>query len=182
MPKSPEAPLAPVIVIDLQTGLFDGVFEPPLHGAAEIEANARAVLAWARRAGRPVAFIRHDGDPSDPSLAPGKPGWPVWPAIGQAEGEPTFSKSVGDAFSNPALGAWVGDADEVILLGAQSDHCVAATVKGALGRGLAVTVVEDAHSTMDTAEATAAEIIARENRAFAEAGVRLTPAAALTAD
>ena len=182
MPISSDAHLAPVIVIDLQTGLFDGVFEPPLHGAAEIEAKARAVLAWARRTGRPVAFIRHDGDAGDPSLAPGKPGWPVWPPIGQAEGEPTFSKSVGDAFSNPALGDWVGAASEVILLGAQSDHCVAATVKGALGRGLAVVVVEDAHSTMDSEGATAAEIIARENRAFAEAGARLRPVADLTAD
>jgi nicotinamidase-related amidase len=40
-------------------------------------------------------------------------------------------------------------ADEVVLLGAQTDHCVAATVTGAIKAGLKVTVVSDGHSTWD---------------------------------
>lgn len=178
---SSPAASAPVIVIDLQTGMFDGKVEPPIHAADRLVRNARAMIAWARRTGRPVAFVRHDGPPADP-LAPGKPGWPVWPALGQAADEPTFSKSVGDAFSNPALGEWVGGAGEVILLGAQSEHCIAATVKGALSRGLAVTVVADAHGTWDFGGQTAAEIIERENRAFEAAGARVVDVAALTAE
>lgn len=170
----------PVIVIDLQTGMFDGVFEAPIHGADRLVDNVRAVLGWARREGHPVGFVRHDGGAGDP-LAPGKPGWAVWPALGQAADEPTFSKSVGDAFSNPALGEWVGEAGEVILLGAQTDACVAATVKGALERGLAVTVVADAHSTWDYNGQTAPQIIARENAAFEAAGARVVEVAALTA-
>ncbi len=179
MPTTP-SPRAPVLVIDLQTGMFDGVFEPPISGAARLVANARAVIDWARRTGRPVAFVRHDGEPHDP-LAPGKPGWPVWPALGQAKDEPTFSKSVGDAFSNPALSEWVGDAGEVVLLGAQTDACVAATVKGALAKGLAVTVVSDAHGTWDYNGETADQIIERENAAFAAAGATVAPVASLTA-
>ena len=49
---------APVIVIDLQTGMFDGVAEPPLANADRVVANARAVIDWARRTGRPLAFVR----------------------------------------------------------------------------------------------------------------------------
>ena len=174
------SPNTPVIVIDLQTGMFDGVLEPPLHGADALVENARAVIAWARRTGRPLAFIRHDGDAAD-SLAPGKPGWHVWPALGQAAEEPTFGKQVGDAFSNPGLGEWVnaGGAGEVIILGAQTDQCVAATVKGALARGLAVTVVADAHGTLPWGGETAEEIIARHNRAFEAAGARVVDAAIL---
>src|SRR5215469_10111999 len=138
-----------VLVVDLQTGMFDGKLEPPIHDAPHIAERTRAVTDWARRTGRKVAFVRHDGPRGDP-LAPGEPGWPVWPELGQREGEPTFSKSVGDAFSNPALGAWVDGASVrgVIVLGAQTDQCVAATVGGAMARGLAVTVVSDAHSTV----------------------------------
>jgi hypothetical protein len=33
----------------------------------------------------------------------------VWPALGQAEGEPTFAKGVGNAFSNAALAEWVSN-------------------------------------------------------------------------
>jgi len=177
----PEPALAPLIVIDLQTGMFDGRFEPPIHDADGMVAHTRALIDWARRSGRKVAFVRHDGPAGDP-LAPGEPGWPVWPALGQAGDEPTFAKSVGNAFSNSALGEWVAGqgAGEVVLVGAQTDFCVAATVKGAFAEGLGVTVVSDAHSTLDTPGETAVEIIARHNAAFTEAGVTLVTTKALT--
>ncbi|MCV3209337.1 isochorismatase family protein [Mesorhizobium sp. YC-39] len=177
---SPSA-TAPLIVIDLQTGMFDGVAEPPIHDASGIAARAGALIEWARRGGRKIAFVRHDGPEGDP-LAPGEPGWPVWPALGQAGDEPTFAKSVGDAFSNAALGEWVAGqgVGEVVLIGAQTDHCVAATVMGAMAAGLGVTVVSDAHSTMDSASETAGEIIARHNAEFAKAGVNVVTTNALT--
>jgi nicotinamidase-related amidase len=175
------AEAAPVIVIDLQTGMLDGVLEPPLQGAAELVDRARTVIEWARRSGRAVAFVRHDGPPGD-TLAPGAPGWPVWPALGQAEDEPTFAKRVGDAFSNAALGAWVADqrAGEVVLLGAQTNECIAASVGGAISAGLGVTVVSDAHGTVDSGGETAAQIIARHNAKFAAAGVNLVTTQSLT--
>lgn len=165
---------APVIVIDLQTGMFDGEAEPPIHDADAIANRTRAVLEWARQGNRKVAFVRHDGPEGDP-LAPGERGWPIWPALGQTAEEPTFSKSVRDAFSNPSLGEWIAGqgTGEVILLGAQTDFCVAATTKGAMAAGLAVTIVSDAHSTLDSPVERAPDIIARHNDEFAEAGVRL---------
>ncbi|HEX3405797.1 MAG TPA: isochorismatase family protein [Caulobacteraceae bacterium] len=171
-----------VLVVDLQTGLIDGVAEPPIHDAAAVIERAKSVIAWAREHGRKVAFVRHDGPPGD-SLAPGAPGWAVWPALGQGADEPTFGKNVGDAFSEPALGDWIDalGADALILLGAQSDHCIAATLGGALARGLTVTVVGDAHSTCDCGGETAAAIIERQNHAFAEAGATVITAAELTA-
>lgn len=180
MAEHTPAETAPVVVIDLQTGMFDGVVEPPIHDAGGLVQRARAVIDWARRTGRKLAFVRHDGPPGDP-LAPGEPGWPVWPALGQAEHEPTFAKTVGDAFSNVALAKWVSDqhAGEVVLLGAQTDHCVVATVRGAIEAGLRVTVVSDAHSTWDLGGETAGEIIARHNAAFAALGATLVTTRAL---
>jgi nicotinamidase-related amidase len=177
---SPSAKAA-VIVIDLQTGMFDGVADPPLHDADALVERARAVLDWARRSRRKVAFVRHDGPPGD-SLAPGGPGWPIWPAVGHAEHEPVFAKSVGDAFSNAALGRWMAEqgATEVVLLGAQTDECIAKSVNGALEAGLAVTVVADAHSTVSWGAETVPQIIERHNAAFAAAGVTLITTEALT--
>jgi nicotinamidase-related amidase len=174
---------AAVLVIDLQTGMFDGVGMPPIHGADALVEQVRAVTAWARRTSRPVAFVRHDGSPGE-SLAPGAAGWPVWPALRQAADEPTFQKSVGDSFSQGALVDWVADlgAGEVILLGAQTDQCVAATVKSAMARGLKVTVVADAHSTWDWNGETADQIIARYNAAFAAAGARVERVSELVAE
>jgi nicotinamidase-related amidase len=158
-----------VLVIDLQTAMFQG---DPLYGADVLVKRVRKVLAWARSLGYPVCFIRHDGENGDP-LAPGEPGWAVSPALGQEEHEPTFSKSVGDAFSQARLVAWTSDADEVILLGAQSDFCVSATALGAMKRGLKVTVVGDAHSTWPSAGQNAEEIIARCNSVFRTAGANV---------
>ncbi|ESW94572.1 isochorismatase family protein, partial [Mesorhizobium sp. LSJC264A00] len=73
-------------------------------------------------------------------------------------------------------------AGEVVLAGAQTDFCIAGTVKGALAEGLGVTVVSDAHSTLDTEGETATEIIARYNADFTDAGVTLVTTKALTGD
>ncbi len=169
-------------MIDLQTGMLDGVAEPPLHDADVLIERARAVIAWARRTHRKIAFVRHDGRAGD-SLAPGAAGWPIWPALGQAEHEPIFSKSVGDAFSNVALGRWVAEqgAKEVVLLGAQTDECVAATVGGAVEGGLSVTVVSDAHSTVSRSAETVPQIVERHNAAFAAAGAYLVTTEVLIA-
>ncbi|RRH94941.1 isochorismatase family protein [Mesorhizobium tamadayense] len=180
MPNTAPSAAAPLIVIDLQTGMFDGRFDPPIHDADAIAERARALIDWARKTGRKVAFVRHDG-PADDPLAPGASGWPVWPQLGQAADEPTFGKTVGNAFSNAELGRWVArqGAEEVVLIGAQTDFCVAATVKGAFAEGLGVTVVSDAHSTLDSMEEKAPAIIARHNAAFEEQGAQLTTTAAL---
>ncbi|RUT97142.1 isochorismatase family protein, partial [Mesorhizobium sp. USDA-HM6] len=158
-----------------------GGLNPPIHDADAIAERARTLISWARHTGRKVAFVRHDGPAGDP-LAPGASGWPVWPQLGQAADEPTFGKSVGNAFSNAALAEWVTGqgAEDVVLIGAQTDFCVAATVKGAFAEGLGVTLVSDAHSTLDSDTEKAPQIIARYNEAFAEQGVRVTSTAALT--
>ena len=171
-----------LIVIDLQTGMLDGVKEPPLDDHHRLIANAKTLIAWARERRAPVAFIRHDGAAGD-SLAPGAPGWPVDPALGQKPEEPTFSKSVGDAFSRPELGAWLRqrDINNVILIGAQTDQCVQATVNGALRNHLGVTVAADAHGTWDWQGETAPQIIARHNALFVDAGAKVMTTAELVA-
>ncbi len=180
--QSDSAPPA-VIVIDLQTEMFAAVDLPPIHQAELLVARVRALIARARKAGCPVCFIRHDGPVGD-SLAPGEPGWPIWPALGQTDDEPTFSKSVGDAFSQPALVAWLASKGihEVVLLGAQTEHCVKASVAGGLNRGLAVTVLADAHSTWDSGDELAPAIIARHNDLFASLCARLIESAELLRD
>jgi nicotinamidase-related amidase len=175
------SPATPLIVIDLQNAMFDGLVEPPIFESDRLIGRVNAILHKARGDGRPIAFIRHDG-PAGDAFAPGEPGWPVASALGQLSTEPTFGKSVGDAFTNPDLGTWLDglQARNVVLVGAQTNFCVAATVNGAILRGLAVTVVSDAHSTLDLPDEPAQAIIDRYNAQFAEAGVTLVPSEALS--
>lgn len=160
---------APVLVIDLQTGMFTG--SSPLHDGAGLTQRVREVLAWARRTGRQVAFIQQNSEPGD-QLAPGAPGWPIWPALGQAADEPTLGKTEKNAFTSAAVREWVAEAgtDEVIVVGGATNHCIAATVGGAIATGLKVTVISDAHATGGK---DAPQIIADHNAAFAAAGARM---------
>jgi nicotinamidase-related amidase len=169
-------PKRALLVIDLQTGMRDELVDHQ-----QLIAHAKALIAWARNSDTPVAFVRHDGPPGD-GLAPGAPGWPVDPALGQIAQEPTFSKSVGDAFSRPELEAWLraNDVDELILAGAQTDQCVKATLGGALRCGFAVTVAADAHGTCDWNGETAPQIIARHNAMFVDQGARLATTAQIS--
>lgn len=171
-----QKPAAPIIVIDLQTAMFRGRGRP-LHDADGLVSRVRDLMAWARRSGRKIGFVRHDGPVGD-QMEPGAPGWVVYPALGQGAGDPTFGKSVGNAFSNPHLVDWVAESGEVVLVGAATDHCVAASVKGAMAAGLKVTVVSDAHSTGGE---TAPAIIAEHNAAFAASGATLVTTRALIA-
>jgi nicotinamidase-related amidase len=171
---------AAVIVIDLQSGMFDGSQLPPIRNADTLIQRSRSVIEWARRSGRPVAFIRHDAAAGE-ALEPNTSGWHILPALARAEDEPIFSKRVANAFSQPALVDWLArlGVTKVILVGAQTDECVTATVNGARSRGLAVTVVGDAHSTWDIGDETADQIIARHNIGFSAAGAEVTSTEAL---
>jgi nicotinamidase-related amidase len=166
---------APIVIIDLQTGMFDGVVSPPVHDADGLVARVRSVMEWARRDGRKIAFVQQNSPPGD-QLEPGTPGWQIWPALGRQE-EPSFGKTVTNAFSNNDLVDWVSaQGDEVILMGAATNHCIAASVGGAITLGLKVTIVADGHSTGGK---TAASIIAEHNAAFAAAGATVVTSAAL---
>jgi len=172
-------PEAPVIVVDLQTGMFDGRVAPPLHDAEGLVTRVRRILTWARSTGRGVAFMQQNSPPPD-QLSPGQPGFPIWPALGQAANEPTFAKTVENSFTSAELRAWVKEtgADEVIVIGAATNHCVKSTVAGAMEQGLKVTVVSDAHST--GGRPSAPGIIAEHNAAFVAAGARLVTTDELT--
>jgi len=171
---------APIIIVDLQTGMFDGRVGPPLWDADGLVSRVRTILDWARKSGRKVAFIRQNSPRGD-QLAPGAQGWPIWPALGQGPDERTFDKTVENSFSVPELGEWVSalGANDVVVIGAATNHCVKSTVAGAMEHGLKVTVVSDAHST--GGRPSAPGIIAEHNAAFAAAGATLMTTAELTA-
>ncbi|OQR87197.1 isochorismatase hydrolase [Achlya hypogyna] len=172
-----------LLVIDLQTTMFDGVECPPIHNAEVLIANTKAIIAWARKTGIPTAFIQHEEDSG--AMQRGAPGWHVLAALGQdTDREPTFSKSVPDAFSNAKLAEWLGENKQLVLVGAQSDCCVEATTLGALERSYDVTVVADAHSTWLWEEGKAVDatpLIQCKNESFAAAGAKLVSTADLIA-
>jgi len=163
-----------LLVIDVQQALVD---ELPAPRRSEFLERLGALLDGARDAGVPVVYVRHDGSPQE--LVPGTPGWEIAEAIAPRPGEPIVEKRFGDAFVETNLSDVLSalQADHLIASGMQTDHCVAATVRGAGQRGYRVTLVEDAHATYDWDGKSEAQIRDEMQREAVERGVRLVSAA-----
>ncbi len=162
-----------LLVIDVQRALLDEI--GPAR-AGELLANLVPLLDKARSNGLPVVFVRHDGSPSE--LVPGTPDWEIASEIAPRAGEPIVDKRFGDAFVETNLTDVLAklDAKNLIATGMQTDFCVAKTVGGALERGYAVTVIQDAHATSTPNEPQVRDAMHETVRSR---GARVIPAADL---
>jgi nicotinamidase-related amidase len=135
-----------LLLVDAQVNMFDP--ENPVAGAEELLARLTSLLAKARAIRMPVVFIRNCGGLNAPDRRD-TPGWEIQPDLAPVGGELVFDKTTRDAFASTGLGEELlkRGIQRVVIAGLQSDHCIRATTLGALGRGLQVTLVSDAHST-----------------------------------
>jgi nicotinamidase-related amidase len=112
--------------------------DAPVPAAGQVWAGLEALLTAARAAGAVVVHVQNDGSSGEPD-EPETDGWRlVFPAIG---GELVVRKDVPDTLvANPDL-AWSlreQGVDRVVVAGMQSEYCVEAISRGALGHGFEV--------------------------------------------
>jgi nicotinamidase-related amidase len=140
---------AAVLVIDVQAGLF--CTEPAPFEAGAVVARINTVTAKARRAGAPVIFIQHDGEPGGEDVVPSTEGWKLHPDLEVRPGDLVIRKTTCDAFYGTALEAELRSRgiECVLLTGFATDFCVDATLRSAASKDFGVVVVADAHTTTD---------------------------------
>lgn len=146
MSETAEVPLAhpgtALVVIDVQRDVVADASE---------EARTLAVIGdlvtAARRTGRPVVWVRHE----DERLVAGSPGAEWAGGLEPAAREPVITKTFRDAFEQTGLKSCLTDlgADQLVIVGAQSEYCVSTTAHRALVEGFDVTLVEDGHTTTE---------------------------------
>ncbi|KAI9348116.1 isochorismatase hydrolase [Obelidium mucronatum] len=162
-----------LLVVDLQTAMFDGLCFPPIHNAKELIVATQRVLGRARSQGVPVVFIRHN---SESPFTSGEKGWTVLDVFNVKSSEAIVDKTESDSFAGTVLADKLAELNvtNLVIVGAQTDQCVNSTTLSALDRGFTVTVVSDAHSTWsDPHGLDAAAIIETHNRQFKEAGAQV---------
>ena len=162
-----------LLLVDVQRNMLEG--DAPVPAAAEVRPRLETLLDRARTAGALVVHVQNDGSQGDPDL-PHTEGWElVFPT---RDGELVLRKDDCDTFAaNPG---WAADlasrgVDHVVVAGMQSEYCVSATSRGALGHGLRVSVAGGAHATYDDGP-TAAEISADAEKQLTADGVSVVPA------
>ena len=151
-----------LLVIDMQVGVTPGCFDE-----RGVLSRTDALVRRARSEGVPVVWVHHD------PVGVGTPEWELAAPLARADGEALVRKSYRDAFADTDLRTVLDDygATRLVVAGAQSDFCVRTTTQRAAAEGYDVTLVRDAHTTVDTiadgVRITGEQIVAHTNMYFA---------------
>ena len=142
MTTLPDRPNTALLVVDLQNGVVAGA-----HERAAVLKTVADLVARARRENVPVVWVQH----TEPHLPHGAEEWRIVPELGASDAEPHIEKSYGDSFEATDLEATLAGlgVGRLIVVGAQTDQCIRATLHGALVRGYDTILVGDAHTTED---------------------------------
>jgi len=147
-----------LLIVDAQVNQF----EPPMavHDGPVILTRLKSLVARARAANVPVAFIQNDGGEADPDL-PGTPGWALHPELLPQGGEKVYRKTTTDSFHETGLleDLRAAGVTDLVIAGMQSNYCIDATTRRAVSEGFNVTLVSDAHSTFSFSEVPAEQMI-----------------------
>jgi nicotinamidase-related amidase len=154
-----------LMVIDVQNGVVDYA-----KNRSAIVAKISSLVDRARAAGTSVVWVQHNEDdlPIDSEY------WQIVPELKPAKGEKIIHKQWRSSFEETDLEAILEEkgVGHLIITGAQTNYCVRHTIHAAIERGLDITLVSDAHTTMDESwdgMAIPAEMIVAElNRSCAD--------------
>lgn len=154
-----------LMVIDVQNGVVDYA-----KNRNVIVANISNLVDRARTAGTDVIWVQHNEDdlPIDSEY------WQIVPELKPAKGEKIIHKQWRSSFEETDLETILEEmgVGHLIVTGAQTNYCVRHTIHAAIERGLDVTLVADAHTTIDESwdgMAIPAEMIVAElNRSCAD--------------
>ncbi len=150
-----------LLIIDVQNLLCIGQWAA--HDIDNVIRRINAVAEKARAAGAPVVVIQHEE--ANGPLQYGSAGWQLAQSLQVRADDLRLRKTASDSFHKTDLHALLQarGVDQLIVCGLQSDFCVDTTVRRALALGYAVTLVSDAHSTLNNGVLTAEQIIAHHN-------------------
>lgn len=150
-----------LLVIDVQVGIIEGFHA---YRGREVLEQINGLLAKARASNTPIIYVQHDGEAGHP-LEPGTPGWEIHPDIKPCEGELVIHKRASDSFFETTLQQELEarGINHLTVTGCMTEYCVDTTSRRAVTMGYDVTLVSDAHTTVDNNRLTAAQIIAHHN-------------------
>lgn len=142
MTTLPDRPRTALLVIDVQ---HEVVARAARRDA--VVATVAELVDRARSEQVPVVWVQH----ADEGLVEGTPGWELVAELRPGPDEPVVHKHHGDAFEDTALESELAErgVGRVVVVGAQTDACIRATLHGAFVRGYDTTLVADAHTTED---------------------------------
>jgi len=167
-----------LLLIDIQQAMF-GPAEI-CHEPQALTDTLAELLARARLANVPVFHVQHCEE--EGPLKHGSKGWQIHPGVAPNHGEPVFEKWACSSFYKTQLDAQLRERgiEDLTIAGLQTEYCIDTACRVAQSLGYRVALVADGHSTFDTPELSAAQIIAHHNKVLSGIVAAVTPAKDVT--
>ena len=150
-----------LLIIDVQVGIIDGF---SAYRGPEVLEQINKLIAQARASNIPIIYVQHDGEAGHP-LEVDSQGWQIHSAIKPGVQDLIIRKRASDSFFETTLHGELETRGirNLIIAGCMTEYCVDTTSRRAITMGYDVTLVSDAHTTIDNKLLTAAQIIAHHN-------------------
>ncbi|WP_033543621.1 cysteine hydrolase family protein [Planococcus sp. CAU13] len=151
-----------LMVIDVQNGMFQE--GNVVYNWDKLLKNLKSLIGQARSAGTPIFYIQHNAQVGKP-LEFGAKGWEIHPEIAPETQDIIVQKTTPDSFLNTSLNEELKKQgiEHLVVGGIQTEACVDTTCRRAFSMDYKVTLASDTHSTWDTDELTAQQIINHHN-------------------
>jgi len=166
-----------LLIIDMQTGLYDGPDKP--FERERVLATINQLIGRAREANTPIFVARHTGPEGSP-IAAGSPYWQLWHGLHVDEArDHLFNKTRPSCFLGTDLAQQLRavEVNQLVIVGMKTQFCIDTTCRVAAELGFSVVLPEDGHTCMDTPALNAKAIIEHHNATLAGAFVRRVKAA-----
>jgi len=151
-----------LLIIDIQLGNF--LETNPIYKGDELLVKVERLIIKARSARIPIIYIQHKGRSGDPDEY-GTEGWEIHPSVKPVQGDVVIQKQTPDAFHETNLQHELETQGikKLVIAGLQTEYCIDTTCRRAYSVGYDVVLVKDTHSTWDSEDLSAQQIIDHHN-------------------
>ncbi len=152
-----------LLIIDMQNGLFS-IENYPIYDGESLTKNILSLICKAREAHIPIFFIQHNESKGE-RLETGSKNWEIYPKLNPKENDINIQKNHMDSFLETNLDEELKTRkiSHLIITGLTTPQCIDTTVRSAISHDYEVTLILDAHSTIDSEVLSASQIIAHHN-------------------
>ncbi len=151
-----------LLVIDVQNGMFQE--GNSVYKAERLLQNLKSLIAKARYAKTPIFYIQHNAPVGKP-LEYSTKGWEIHSEVTPNTEDIIIQKTTPDSFLNTSLEAELKKhrIEHLIIAGIQTEVCIDTTCRRAFSMDYKVSLASDAHSTWDSQDINAKQIINHHN-------------------
>jgi nicotinamidase-related amidase len=151
-----------LLVIDVQNGMFQE--ENVVYNGDRLLQNVKGLIVKARSAEAPIFYIQHNA-PAGKPLEYGTKEWEIYPGISPNHQDRIIQKTTPDSFFHTSLDDELKKRgiEHLVIAGIQTEACVDTTCRRAFSLEYKVTLASDTHSTWDSQDLTAQQIINHHN-------------------